>query len=31
MTERAMQSFSSRLFACVTNEGHHMPEVVYHT
>lgn len=31
MTERVMQSFRSQLFACFTNEGHHIQEVVYHT
>lgn len=31
MTERAMRSFRFRLQACITNEGRHMPEVVYHT
>jgi len=31
ITERAMRSFHFRLQACITNEGHHMPEVVYHT
>lgn len=31
MTERAMRSFRFRLQACITNDGRHMPEVVYHT
>jgi len=31
MTERAMLCFRFRLQACITNEGRHMPEVVYHT
>jgi len=31
ITERAMRSFRSGIFACVTNEGRHMPEEVYHT